>query len=161
MSQAIPKTGLSEIMRDWMSRRRKPFTRERLCRELGITTGKDREKVMGALYDFEKRGEIVRVPDEHNRRQYSYDPSWRKTQKESLLKPVILKAMYVSITFSLTDIQRLSNVSSRSYLDKIAKALRRKKLITMVARKPRLNGYGIENVYHIIDRERFRTELLD
>jgi len=161
MSRNIPKTGLAARMRDWMSRRKKPFTRERLCKELNILTSKEREKAIRALYDFEKRGEITKVLTKDNRRQYLYASSWRKKQKESVLKSKILKAMYISNTFSLTYIQRLSGAQKRSYLDKITKRLENENFVVVIGRRPRLNGYGIENIYHVVDSKRFRIEKLD
>lgn len=161
MSRNTSKTGLAALMRNWMSRRRKPFTLDKLCKALKIVYGPDREKASRALYDFEKRGEIVSNSTKDNRRQYLYVRNWQRGRKESVLKAKILRAMYVSTTFSLTDIQRLSGAPNRSYLDKITKILEKEGLVETVGRRARLNGYGIENVYHITDSTRFRIEMLD
>ena len=159
MSSKTPKTGLASRMREWMSKQRRPFSVAQMCDALGIPSGKEREKVRNAIPDFISRAEIF--PAKRIRRQtfYGYNPKWFRINKGTLNKR-IYKAMYISGTFTLSEIQRLSEAPDRSWLDKIARALKKGGHITQIGRRMRSNGIGVENVYHIPDRNRFRLEVM-
>jgi hypothetical protein len=159
MSSRTPKTGLAARMRAWMSRQRKPFTAGMIADALAIPPGPERDRVRCSIGDFIARVEIF--PAKRIRRQvfYGYNPAWHRIHKGTLNKR-IYKAMYVSGTFSLSDIQRLSEAPERSWLDKIARPLRGQGLIKPVGRRACAHGIGAEAIYHIPDRDKFRLEVM-
>jgi hypothetical protein len=117
-------------------------------------------------------------PDKRIRRQdinrYRYNPAWKGGQKGTL-RPRIYKAMYVSGTFAVTDIQRLVSNNGdtlpqgvpiihvpniRSWIDKIVRRLRRSGHLAVVGRRPCAHGAGAEALYHVADRDKFRLEVM-
>jgi len=150
----IPKTGMARRMREWM-RERKIFTNAQLCKALEIPSGYEREKVSMTLQDFLKRNEIRRA----GKGRYRYNHAWKPALKGSI-RPRVLKAMYVSINaFSASDIQRLSGAKTLNYVNKIIRDLPHGHL-QKVGRKSNMSGFGDENLYRVVNRERFRIEVL-
>lgn len=151
-------------MRDWMKAQKGAFTACRLCDALGVNGSDDRDAVRRDLHDFLKRGEIERAPDQRIRRQnpgrYRYVHTWRKGAKDTPLKAKILKAMYVSGSFAVTDVQRLSGAPRRSFIDKLVRRLETEGRLKKVGRRPCAHGAGAEQIYHIADRDRFRIEVM-
>ncbi len=149
-------------MRAWMKAKHGGFTTVQLCDALGILDVAGRDAVRRDLCDFLKRGEIVRAPDKRIRRQnaarYRYIHSWRKMEHNAPLKAKILKAMYVSSSFAVTDVQRLSGAPKRSFIDKTVYRLEKAGLLKRVGRRLCAHGAGAEQIYHITDRDRFRIE---
>lgn len=160
MSRNIPKTGLAGRMRAWMSGSGRPFSRMDLYVALGIAPGAERERVARALHDFLKRREVVPAPDGRVKRmRYRYNAAWRRGTKAGL-RAKILKAMYFSGTFAVTDIRRLAGTEKRNYADKIARRLLREGFLRVVGRRPCAHGAGAERLYHIVNRDRFRLEVM-
>ena len=162
------------------------FTIEQMTVALGIWPGKEHQAVANALTDFVTRGEvesyylptrrcapgIVRSNDSHslcsdnqrltkkrNRRQYLYIQDWHKVLKGKVNKK-IFKAMYVSQTFAVTDLQRLTGITERNWFDKIIRQLKEDGHITQIQRRLCAHGAGAENVYHITDRDKFNREMM-
>ncbi len=160
MSRSIPKTGLAGRMRAWMSGAGHPFSRADIYAALGVAPGPERERVARAFHDFLKRREVVPVPDGRAKAmRYRYNAAWRKGTKAGL-RSRILKAMYFSGTFAVTDIRRLAGTEKRNYADKIAKRLTREGFLQVVGRRPCAHGAGAERLYHIVNRDRFRLEVM-
>jgi hypothetical protein len=163
--KGIPKSGLTKIMRAWMSARahsgpktKQRFTVEQLCTELDVKAGSEHQKVRNALGDFEKRGEITsRYNRKHNRRQYYYNHNWRKAKKGTQNQK-IFKAMYVSQSFAVTDIQRLAGEEDRCWIDKIVRHLKKDGLLQKISKRLCAHGAGSEAVYHIVNRDKFKLE---
>lgn len=165
MSSKTHKTGLAVSMRDWMKARtgtkpQRRFTIGQICEALVITQGYQHQKVANALYDFERRGEISsRFNQKHNRRQYFYNSEWCK-EKRGKQNQKIYKAMYVSQSFAVTDIQRLSGVAIRASIDKIVRRLKKGGYLQQIARRLCAHGAGAEKLYHIINRDKFKLECM-
>lgn len=170
LSISIPKTGLSAIMRDWMKSRtgtkaQRRFTVQQICHALNITIAKQHQAVANALTDFIKRGEIESCLYKTKRgrltpiRQYVYVLDWKKELKGKINKK-IFKAMYVSQTFSVTDLQRLTGITERNWFDKLIQRLVKDGHIQQVQRRFCAHGAGAENVYHITDRDKFNKEMM-
>lgn len=169
-----PKTGLVKRMREWMRARtgtkaERRFTVTELCAALEIPEGAVHQKVANALWDFEQRGEIMhydvhqagkrRRRDTPNLRHYLYKTDWHAELKGHLNKK-IYKAMYVSGDFTVTDIQRLTGLQERCWLDRIVPRLRAEGHIQPIQRRRCAHGAGAETVYHIVDRDRFKLEVM-
>ena len=161
MSQKIPKTGLTGRIRTWMKERRGTFTSTRYCDDAGLH-GSERDRAVKTFRDFLRRGEIERVPDKRNQRQnfYKYNHAWKKPV-EGYLKKKILKAMYISVSFAITDIKRLAATDSRSFIDKTAKKLMKDGYLIVIGRRRCGHGAGAELIYHIKDRDKFRVEVME
>jgi hypothetical protein len=146
-------------MRAWMAGREGRFALRDLYEALGIPPGLPRERAARDLQDFVRRGEVVSDPDGRcigNRYRYGGRPAEAATG----LRARILKAMYLSAIFSLSDIVRLSGAPDRKYVHKVAKPLRKGGHIRVVGRRLCAHGAGAEQVYHIPDRDRFRLEVI-
>jgi predicted transcriptional regulator len=165
MSSRIPKSGLAAIMRDWMKSRtgtkaQRRFTIDQICAALGITVGNQHQAVANALADFINRREVESyITEKRNRRQYIYVMDWRKELKGKINRK-IFKAMYVSQNFSVTDIQRHTGLKERCWIDKICRQLKKDGHIQQVSRRRCAHGAGAETVYNIVNRDKFKLELM-
>jgi len=156
-------------MRAWMQAEDEPFTAACLCAGLGIPPGKEREVARNALGDFVKRGEVYRVDRDLRVRhfhiwRYRYCKAWARKAKGDI-RPKILKAMYVSGTFSVRDLVRLCHPPeeteiTRSWAEKLTRRLRRDGHLAIVGRRPCAHGAGAETIYHVADRDKFRLEVM-
>lgn len=146
-------------MRAWMSGREGRFALRELYEALGIPPGLPRERAARDLRDFVRRGEVIRDNDGRcNGNRYRY--VGMSVKPAAGLRARILKAMYLSSRFALSDIVRLSGAPGSSYVRKIAKSLRRGGYIQPAGRRLCAHGAGAEAVYYIPDRDRFRLEVI-
>lgn len=162
----IPKTGLAMNLRFWMMARigtkaQRRFTIEQVCEALScLGTHTDRQKISNVLYDFEQRGEVISsINKKCNRRQYLYCHDWRKELKGKINRK-IFKAMYVSQSFAVTDIQRLAGMPDRNWIDKLIRQLTKDGYVQRISRRICAHGAGAENVYHIVNRDKFKLEMM-
>lgn len=168
----IPKTGVADIMRDWMRARKgtaseRQFTTREMGEALGVMlkTGDKpklwdaRGKLRDALKDFIRRGEVkVIIYQKRKRRHFLYVPDARK-ELRGIINKKIYKAMYVCATFSVSDIKRLTHIKDRNYLDKVARKLAKGGYLQAVSCRI-LAGGGKEKVWHIVNRDKFNLELV-
>jgi hypothetical protein len=165
MSLKTHKTSLAVCMRKWMKTRtgtkpQRRFTIGQICEALAISKGCQHQKAANALYDFERRGEISsRFNQKHNRRQYLYNSEWCK-EKRGKQNQKIYKAMYVSQSFAVTDIQRLSGVMIRASIDKIVRNLKGDGYLQQIGRRLCAHGAGAEKIYHVVNRDKFKLEMM-
>jgi len=146
-------------MRSWMALQKRSFSAMQVNVALKLKPGWERDQGSKALRDFLRRGEISIAPNKNGDRLYLYNKGW-KTIGKGMLKPKVLKAIYVSNIFTVNDIQRLSEAPDRSHLDKIIKKLVSGGFLRIVGRQVCGHGAGVERQYHIVNREKFRLELL-
>ena len=152
-----PKTGLARKIRGWAQSRRRVFTPLQLNKALEIPEGEERARVWNTLRDFQKRGELERT--ETGKFRYNHD-FYKKV--DAPLKFRILKAVYVSISqFAASDIQRLAGTPDRNYVQRIIRDLIARRLIRPVGRRKCLHGRGMERVFAVTERDRFRIEMLN
>jgi hypothetical protein len=159
------KTGRAQRMREWMKGRKKPWTSMEICEGVGAVLVQERSRVRIDIVDFIARGEISLAGRtvKRNRRQnlYTYNPAYRLNSRAGALKKRIYKAMYVSVeAFALSDIQRLANAPGRSYLDKMIGPLKAAGQVQVVGRRHCAHGAGAEKLYQIVNRDRFRLEVM-
>jgi predicted transcriptional regulator len=156
------KTGLAGRIRAVMHESRKPFTPVQVAEALGIPPGPKRETVAKALLDFWRRGEVNRVGRKGGAFRYSYNHAYRRPDNSAELKRKVLKAIRYVINgpFTSADILRLTGDMSKSHVQKIIRGLVDDGQVETVGEKKRELSYGLENVYRVINRERFRRELL-
>jgi hypothetical protein len=165
MSLKIPKSGLAAIMRDWMKARtgtkvQRRFTIAQICEALNVEPGEQHATLVNALKDFIRRKEVESyITAKCNRRQYIYVQDWQKVLKGKINKK-IFKAMYVSQNFAVTDIQRHTGLSERCWIDKICRSLKKEGYIQQVSRRRCAHGAGAEAVWHIVNRDKFKLELM-
>jgi len=152
----MKKTGLAKQMREWMREQKRPFfTRESIYTGLDIPVGPDRVKVYAALKDFIERGEVIIDPDVD---VYRYNHKWKPGYQDGI-RQKILKAIYVSISqFTVSDIQRRSGAPDKSYVTKTITRLYRSGYLTRIAK--RKTGSGMEHVYAVTSRDKFKLEIL-
>ncbi len=148
-------------MRAWMKERKRPFSSTRLCDAFDLH-GRDREQAIKSIRDFQRRGEITVAPAKQNRRQteYRYNRTWKRKEKASELDAKIYKAMYISDSFAVTDIQRLAEIPDRDWIDKIVRRLVKGGHLAVVSRRRCAHGAGAEAIYHIPNRDKFRIEVI-
>jgi hypothetical protein len=168
MSSRIPKTDLAKRMREWMRFRagsvgdRRFYSRE-LYEGIGIPKGYERQKARNALTDFLLRGEVTfRFNRKRNRRHYLYNPAWKRKQKGKINRKMF-KAMYVSASFAVTDIVRLVGIKKqkdRNWIDKITRRLVKEGYLQQISRRLCAHGSGAEKVYRVVDRDKFKLELM-
>jgi hypothetical protein len=160
-----PKTGLAATMREWMKSRtgtktQRRFTIEQMAEALGIAPGDEHQKLRNTLGDFENRKEVKSYfLKKHNRRQYLYCHDW-KAELKGKINRKIFKAMYVSQNFAVTDIQRLTGLQDRCWVDKIVRQLKKDAHLQQVQRRRCAHGAGAEIVYRIVDHDKFKLEVM-
>lgn len=164
MLSKAPKTGFAARMRAWMSGQKKPFTARTVCYALDMVSVENCDKVLFAMRDFARRGEVVRdgYLEKQNRRQsaalYRYNPEW-KNGNRAAIRPKIIKAIYVAGIFSSGDIVRLAEAPDRGFVDETIRKLRKAGLIALVGRR-RSSGTAAMNLYNIPNRDRYRLEVM-
>lgn len=167
MSSKTPKTGLAGRMRAWMREQTRPFTVLQICNRLEMLPGKERDKARNAMPDFLKRGEVVVVVDKRIRRQparrYRYIHAWKRGSKCGDIEGKIYKAMrLVSFEqgFAVSDIQRLTGITERNYIDKLTRKLLKDGHLRREGYRSRTNSYGREAIYRVVNTDRFRLEVM-
>lgn len=155
------KTGLARRMRAWMRSRRGVFTSAALCNGLGAVGTNERAPIQNAIWDFIRRGEVTTVRYNSNQRQkYRYNHTW-KPKAKGVLNRRIFKAMYVSTSFASSDLERLVGGATRNHIEKTVRRLSSQGYVTRTGRRPCIGGTGAEAVWRIIDRDRFRREVME
>lgn len=150
------KTGLAGRIREVLKNRRNAISPTGIAQTLNIPPGPGRAAVWDALKDCQRRGEIEKT----EKGRFRYNRAYRKPTK-GRLRQIVLKAVYVSISnFSTSNIQRLSDIEDKHYIQRIFRELLVDGYIMRVGRKRCDNGKGAERVYSIRDRAKFRLELM-
>jgi hypothetical protein len=164
----VPKTGLTKIMRLLMQLRtgtegQRRFFAKELYEAMSLPPGPERQKARNALTDFVARGEVTfRFNRKRNRRHYLYNPTWRRAQKGKINRKMF-KAMYVSASFAVTDIVRLVEIKEqkdRNWIDKKVRRLVKEGYLQQISRRLCAHGSGAEKVYRVVDRDKFKLELM-
>ena len=145
LSQACNAAALRGVMRAYT----RAFTFRRVCVDLDVAPGPERQRVRRALRDFELRGEIIRSNE-----KYMYANSFRLGERGSPLRRRILKAIYVSDRFIVRDIELLAGLE-RNYINKV---IRRLIAAGYLIRSGKMAGN--EWHYRIVSRDRFRLEVM-
>lgn len=159
ISVTTPKTGMAKRIREWTATRQTPFTVSDVCDGLGAR-GKTRMMIRSTVADFLRRGEIRLKTEDGRRNRYLYNHN-RRRKETGCLKPRVIKAMYVSTSaFSSADIQRISGVTDRSYVDRIMRRLQKEGYIHRIGKRPCAHGRGAVQLYNIANRDRFRVEVM-
>lgn len=152
--------GLANRIRVEMQKRRKPFTPLAIAKAIGLKVGQ-REQVGRALPDFVRRGEVLRVGKEGRTSLYLYNRDYCPAPRPVPKKSLVLRAVYVSGTFSSADIQRLAGTGvTANYIQQILRRLVNEGYLELLGEQKRERSYGLENAYRLIDREVFRKEVL-
>ena len=152
-----PKTGLADRMRELLKARARAMSPLGICEALNIPKGPERAVIWNTLKDFQKRGEVERT----EKGRFRYNHAYQKAVKGQL-KQMVVKAVYVSISgFSVSDIQRLSGARDKRYIQRIMRKLVSEGHIIQVARRKCEHGRGIERVFTIVDRVKFRLDLVN
>ena len=133
----------------------RPFAFRRVCTDLGVTPGPDRQHLRRALRDFVLRGEIYSIGNG----KYRYKSAYRLGARAGPLRQRILKAMYVSDRFTPGAIELLCSASpvkaDRNYINKV---IRRLTAAGYLVRLGRVQGN--ERQYRIANRDRFHVEVM-
>ena len=139
-----------------MREREGPFAFCEMAGAFGAPRGRrERGHLFNSFYVFVERGEIQRLGDG----RYRYRQGWRRPVKGRLL-PRILKAMYLSAEWSVNDIMFFAETRNRNYIHRVIQRLIARGHIRLKGRRKPFHGRGLERVYEIASRERFRVEVL-
>jgi hypothetical protein len=164
MSKKGNKTGLAGRMRAVMQESWKPFTPVQIAEALGVPPGPGREAVTRVLGDFYRRGEVVRAGRSGRGYLYRYNHEYRRRERPADLKRKVLWAIrYAGMKGAFTTaavLFRAGDDVSKNYIHKILKSLEEAGFVEKVCEKKRELSHGLENVYRVIDHDRFRRELL-
>jgi len=152
-----PKTGLTGRIRELLKASSRALSITGIYEALEIPKGRDRAAVWSVLKDLQKRGEIEKT----EKGRFRYNHAFKKPVKGAF-KQIILKAVYVlNSGFSVSDIQRLSCVNDKRYIQRIMRKLVSEGYISQVSRRICDHGRGIERVFTIVDRVKFRLDLVN
>jgi len=157
MQSKIRKTGLAIQMRKIMIERGH-FTAGNLCEDLK-NHGYLREQIASTLADFLKRGEICKISDKRILRQkYSYNTNYGP-KRGSPEKDKVIKAIYVSGSFVVKDIERLSG-QNQNYINKILRRLKARGFVQVTGKRTCAHGRGAELIWRVVDRTRFKIGVI-
>lgn len=154
----MKKNGLAARIREEMKKRVRPFRSVQIAQALGLPPGPESERVCRAMRDFVTRGEVERVTY-RGISCFRYNPDYRTPVPAKRSRTV--KALYLSGTFTAGQIERLTSGPggpSVNYIQKVIRELLADGQIEIVTEQKRERSYGLERVYRIIDRNRFRKE---
>lgn len=155
-AESKKKTGLAEQIRAYASRRRDPFTMQELYAALQAPPGHARKLVRYTFKAFVKRGEIRRVGD-----TYIFNATWTPRERHAPVKQQAYKAMFISQRFTLRDIRRLIGADSRVYVQTLARRLIRAGHLAVAGYVRQEHGTRPVRVLRIVDRKRFRNEVME
>lgn len=134
------------------------FTVAALAEAVGCSTEHARRTLCRAY----TRGELIRRYEtdsmNHEIVKYRYAAGYRHCR----IHPVrarLIKAIYVAETFTVHDITRLTSVD-RSYVNRTVLALRKAGHLATVGRRYKPGAHNPAPVYHVVDRDRFRKEVI-
>lgn len=153
-----PRTGLADRLRSWAREQEKPFTFQDVVDGLGIKRGREREKFWTPFGKFVGRGEIERVSFFAGG-LYHYKQGWHKRILGEKL-PKILKAMYLTSEWSANEIMFFAGTRNSNQVHRVIAKLISQGYVQQKGHQKPFSGRGIERVYRVIDRERFRREVL-
>lgn len=146
------RSGLAADIRRVLMGSSRPVAYSALYRTLGTTPGKEVTRVVTAIGDFIKRGEITRTPSGLMKYNHAYK------SKVGPVKNKVLKAIYVSTEFTLSDIASLAN-TKKSYVDDIVEELLEAGHVLRVGRRACVTTP--EWVYNVADRVKYRMEVME
>lgn len=149
------RTGLTARLRSWMRAQQGPFYFKALAREFGNPHGIERQKLWKYLDILVKRGEVERYPEG----QYRYNKDWRRPVMGKVL-PRILKAMYIVGEWSANEIMFFAGTQNRNHIHRVIARLVARGYVRQRGRQRPYGGKGLERVYGVVDKERFRREVL-
>ena len=165
MPKKNPRTGLAKAMRVWMQGKKDSFNTVELYNAMAVSGYVNSDMIRRYLPDFQKRGEIMLVTYKRFGRQsekrylyIKYPFRVWKRKRNTPVKSKILKAIYIAGVFAASDLLRLLDLPSREFIVKIVRKLDNAGHIRKVGRRRCHHGHGIENLYQIVDRDRFRIE---
>ena len=166
-SKTSSRTGMSRDIRAWMRKREgsktiRRFTSGEMCEVLGYESPALRASARAILYGFEKRGEVSAWwAYRHARRYYIYLRGRAGSRKGSgKVCQRILKAIYVAGTFTVADIIRLGGIKKPKWADRVVRRLAAEGYLQKVGRRHGAGGKGAANIWRVIDRDNFKTELM-
>ena len=148
--------GLAERLRAWMrGREGREFTPAQAIQGLGLKPGPEGDPVRRAVLDFYRRGEVMRV----SAGLYRFDAAWRPAPPSDEAAR-LYRAMYVSRSFGVSDLVRLTQ-------DQVSVKCARKTVRRLAERgylrpdgRQKTCQTGAERVWRIVDRDKFRIDLL-
>lgn len=149
-----PKTGLATEIREMFKTSRYPITYSGVYERTGARPGAERQRVLHAVKEFIRRGEIVKT--ESGRLRYNH--ARRCGAREGLKKERVLKAMYISNLFTYKDITTLVDDIDKNYVEEIVRALIKKGVITALGKHTTPGVRGFVHMYKVADRVKFRME---
>jgi hypothetical protein len=147
-----PRSGLAGDIRRVLMGTSRPVAYSTLYRELNVAPGKEVTRVVSAIGDFVKRGEIIKTPSG----LMKYNSSYKG--KVGPVKSKILKAIYISTEFTLSDIASLAN-TKKSYVLDIVEELLEAGHVVRVGRRACVTTP--EWVYNVADRVKYRMQVME
>ena len=155
----IPKTGLSAKIRSWAADQYDiPFRIRTLAAALEIRDADGYDRVRQALRDFKARGEVIELPG--GRYRYAGGRNWRPATRGGEAISRIYRAMFVVYEWSVSDLIRMTDVSDRSYINRLIRRLAERGEVTVARIRSMAPRPGKENIWRVVDRDRFRTEVM-
>jgi len=150
------RTGLASRIRRWTRERQgRSFAFQEIAEAFGVPRGRGRSDLYNPFYAFVLRGEIERLAGG----RYRYRQGWHRPVKGRLLVR-ILKAMYLSAEWSVSDIMFFAETRNRNYIHRVVQRMIARGHIRLKGRRKPFHGRGLERVYEVASRERFRVEVL-
>jgi hypothetical protein len=134
------------------------FTVAALSEAAGCSTEQARRTLCRAY----TRGELIRRYEtdsmNHEIVKYLYAAGYQRGRIHPV-RGMLIKAIYVTETFTVHDIARLTSVD-RSYVNRTVLALRKTGHLATVGRRYKPGAHNPAPVYHVVDRDRFRKEVI-
>ena len=159
------RTGMSRRMRAWMQARagtknQRRFTSCRMCEELAFCDSYTRVKARAILAGFVQRGEVLTYTTARGKAiYYLYNRTYHRPGNGKINKR-IYKAIYVAAIFTVSDIVRLGAIKKPKWADRVVRQLLAAGYLEKVGRQTGAGGKGAANLWRVIDRDKFKTELM-
>lgn len=151
------RKGLAGAIREVMRDARYSITYMGLYERLKAKPGAERARILNAVrHDFISRGEIELTPSG----RIKYNHSWRRGDASPCRDKVIKAISLQTGVFTYRDIIGLIEGVERNYIEEIVRGLVKLGYVTREGRHTTPGVRGFVFMYRVIDRVRFRMEVM-
>lgn len=148
-------TGVADAVRMEMKAASAPISLKTLYARLDISPGDEKQRVHYAVKDFLKRGELIKTTAGY----LKYNHEWKRVNSFPV-RDRIFKAISISSLFTSTDIRKLVKGARQNNVERNIRKLVEEGHLKIEGKSTANNKTGWSYVYRVVDRIKFRMEVM-